>query len=148
LQRTHESCAAHSLDIHSFFFLFFAPRGVGVGVCVVSRHTNKTKKKGESRYISTLICNFLEKIDFGQDLEQQLNVFVDCRAAFPNLDGVKDRLVLAVCKLAMKAHQLMKGKHTKKTAAFVKACMAFCHITIPSIESIFTRYVGQTHVPS
>jgi len=94
---------------------------------------------GESRYISTLICNFLEKIDFGQDLEQQLNVFVDCRAAFPNLDGVKDRLVLAVCKLAMKAHQLMNGKHTKKTSAFVKACMAFCHITIPSIDNVFTR---------
>merc|ERR1711924_392967 len=92
---------------------------------------------GERRHISNLICGFVEKIDFGQDLEQQLNVFVDCRGAFANLDSVKDRLVLGVARLAIRGHQFMQGRHTKKTSAFVKACLAYCHITIPSIDDNF-----------
>ena len=60
------------------------------------------------------------QIDCGQDLEQQLNIYVECRAAFSNLDPVKDRLILAVAALAMKAHRFLKGRHTKKTSAFVK----------------------------
>jgi hypothetical protein len=36
------------------------------------------------------------------------------------LDAVKDRLILAVCALAMRALKFMKSKHTKKTSAFVK----------------------------
>jgi hypothetical protein len=52
---------------------------------------------------------------------------------FCNLDIVKDRLILCVVGLAMKAHKLVKGKHSKKTATFVKACFAYCHITIPSL---------------
>jgi len=78
-------------------------------------------------------------IDFGNNLEQQLNVLVDCRAAFPNLDSVKDRLVISVIELAVRAHVMVKGKHNRKTAAFVKACLACCHITIPSIDNIFRR---------
>ncbi len=36
-------------------------------------------------------------------------------------------------------HRFVHGKHSKKTAAFVKACLAFCHITIPSLDDIFLR---------
>ena len=57
---------------------------------------------------------------------------VECRAAFPNLDKVQDRLVLRVAGLTMQAHRLVNGKHSRKTIAFVKACLAYCHITIPS----------------
>jgi hypothetical protein len=93
----------------------------------------------ERRQISDLICGFIERVDFGRDLEQQLSVLVDCRAAFPNLELVKDRLVLCVTGLAMRAHVLIRGKHNKKTSAFVKGCLAYCHITVPSIDSIFSR---------
>lgn len=95
--------------------------------------------EGEQRHISSLISGFIAKVDFGKDLEQQLNIYVECRAAFANLDAVKDRLILAVARLAMKAHKFMKGRHTKKTSAFVKACLAYCHITIPSIDDVFRR---------
>eukprot|EP00937_MAST-01D_sp_MAST-1D-sp2_P005489 g5489.t1 len=94
---------------------------------------------GERRHVARLLAGFIEKIDFGADLEQQLNTYVDCRAAFSNLDSVKDRLVLAVSRLAVRAHGFMNGRHTRKTSAFVKACLAYCHITIPSIDSVFKR---------
>lgn len=33
----------------------------------------------------------------------------------------------------------MKGKHTKKTSSFVKGCLSYCHVTIPSVGDIFKR---------
>jgi hypothetical protein len=88
------------------------------------------------KQIGNLICGFIDKIDFGNDLEQQLNVYVDCRAAFANLDAVITRLVICVYNLSMRAHRMVKGKHTKKTSAFTKACLAYCFVTIPSISDM------------
>lgn len=93
----------------------------------------------ERRQISKMIIDFVRKIDFGRDLEKQLSTYVDCRQAFANLDQVTQELVLRTNLLATRAHQFMRGKHNKKTAAFVKACLAFCHITIPSLEDTFAR---------
>jgi len=39
----------------------------------------------------------------------------------------------------MKTLHLVKGNHTKRTFAFVKAALAFCHITIPSMTDWFGR---------
>jgi len=64
---------------------------------------------------------------------------VDCRQAFSNLDSVIRELVVRVALLCMRAHRFMNGKHTKKTSSFVKACLAYCHITIPSLDDTFTR---------
>ena len=89
--------------------------------------------EGERKQIAILINGFIERIDFGRDLEQQLNSYVECRSIFSNLDEIKDKLVLCVCSLAVRACKFMKAKHNKKTAAFTKACLAYCHITIPSI---------------
>eukprot|EP00605_Chrysophyceae_sp_TOSAG23-4_P002182 GSChrysophyteH1.ASY1.ANO1.2412.1 assembled CDS len=97
---------------------------------------NMLSSDGDRRHISKLINGFLGKIDFGRDLEQQLTTFVECRSIFCNLDHVQEKLVLCVVELAHKAYSFMKGKHSKKTGSFVKACLAFCHITIPSIRSV------------
>lgn len=94
---------------------------------------------GDIWYVSTLLCSFIDKIDFGRDLEQQLNFYVECRGAFCNIDSIKDKLIHRVSGLAMKTLKFVKGKHSKKTSTFVKACLAYCHITIPSIADVFRR---------
>jgi len=93
----------------------------------------------ERRQIGGLIISFIRRIDFGRDLEQQLNMYVECRQAFTSLDMVTQELVMRVSLLCMKAHRFMHGNHSKKTAAFVKACLAYAHITIPSLEDIFLK---------
>jgi len=54
---------------------------------------------------------------------------------FINLDSVTETLINETTKLAVQCHALVKGKHTQKTQTFVKACIAYVHITIPTIES-------------
>lgn len=93
----------------------------------------------ETTHIANLLGSFIDKINFGKDLEQQLNFYVECRGAFCNIDLIKDRLIGSVSGLAMKAYKFMKGKHSKKTATFVKACLAYCHITIPSLSDAFRK---------
>jgi len=48
-------------------------------------------------------------------------------------------LVVRVCLLAVKAYRFMKGKHNRKTSAFVKACLAYMHITVPSLDGAFLK---------
>ena len=41
-----------------------------------------------------------------------------------------------MCLLSSRAHTFVKGKHNQKTKSFIKACVAYSHITIPTLESI------------
>jgi hypothetical protein len=93
----------------------------------------------EVRQLSKLICSFIQKVDFGKDVEKQLNFYVECRRTFANLDIVKAHLIRSVANLAMTTLKIAKGKHTKETSAFVHACIAYCYITIPSMDDPFDR---------
>ena len=64
---------------------------------------------------------------------------MECRSAFSNLDDVKERLILCVNRLCMRTLGMVKGRHSKKTQAFVKGCLAFNHITVPSIDNVLKR---------
>lgn len=86
--------------------------------------------------VSRTISKILMKIDFGRDLDKTLNVLTQARGFFINLDGVTETLICLVTGLTTRAHALVKGKHNQKTKAFVKACVAYSHITIPTLESV------------
>ncbi|XP_013393417.1 UPF0505 protein C16orf62 homolog [Lingula anatina] len=93
----------------------------------------------EVRAIGGLICGFVRKISFGRDFEQQLSFYVEARANFSNLDAVLVELVECVNTLAVETRDVVKGKHSRKTASFVRACAAYCFITIPSLQSVLAR---------
>jgi len=90
----------------------------------------------EINRISKMICKIVRKIDFGRDLDKTLNVLTTARGLFINLDEVTETLISIVINLATKAHAIVKGKHSTKTLTFAKACIAYSHITIPTLESI------------
>ncbi|CAG0921980.1 unnamed protein product [Notodromas monacha] len=93
----------------------------------------------ERRRIGNLINGFLLSVSYEKDFEAQLNFYADARAAFSILDSVMSCLVQRVNTLAMATLEIMEGVHSKKTGSFLRACVAFCFITIPSIESTLTR---------
>ena len=133
----------------------------------------------ERKQVDVLMCKFIKKIDFGRNLEAQLNMcvdrlqcaacaldlsrslsylpppslftllthhrlrlsrrLVDARGALPNLMLINHRLVIAAATLAVNAHKMMRGKHSRRTFAFVKACIAFCHISVASLADPIVR---------
>ncbi|XP_004086849.1 UPF0505 protein C16orf62 homolog [Oryzias latipes] len=100
---------------------------------------NALTLEDEKRSLALLIVGFLRTVSFGRDFEQQLSFCVEARAAFCNLEPVLVQLVHTVNTLAMETRRVMQGSHSRKTAAFVRACAAYSFITIPSLGSIFTR---------
>ncbi|XP_020282455.1 UPF0505 protein C16orf62 homolog isoform X2 [Pseudomyrmex gracilis] len=93
----------------------------------------------EKRQIGQLICGLVQRVDYGRDFEKQLSFYVEVRAAFPNLDSVHIQLVQCVNRLAVDTRKIVRGHHTRRTSAFVRACAAFCFITIPSLTFVHTR---------
>uniref|UniRef100_A0A8C3H3M3 VPS35 endosomal protein-sorting factor-like n=1 Tax=Corvus moneduloides TaxID=1196302 RepID=A0A8C3H3M3_CORMO len=100
---------------------------------------NALTLEDEKRTLAALINGFIKMVSFGRDFEQQLSFYVEARSMFCNLEPVLVQLIHSVNQLAMETRRVMKGNHSRKTAAFVRACVAFCFITIPSLSSIFTR---------
>ncbi|ESO85799.1 hypothetical protein LOTGIDRAFT_195736 [Lottia gigantea] len=100
---------------------------------------NALTLEDEKRVISNMICGFIRQILFGRDFEQQLSFYVEARSNFSNLDTVLIQLIQSVNKLSMDTRQVVKGNHSRKTAAFVRACAAYCFITIPSLQSVYSQ---------
>ncbi|XP_058057478.1 VPS35 endosomal protein sorting factor-like [Anopheles bellator] len=106
---------------------------------VLNDSVNALTGDDERRQISGLICHFVRKVDFGRDFEQQLAFYVEARSVLSNLDSALSTLIHSVNRLATSTRRIVRGQHTQKTGAFVKACAAYCFITIPSIIDVRTR---------
>jgi hypothetical protein len=93
----------------------------------------------DRRQITILITSFVQLVDFGPEIEQHLAFLVDCRGTFADMDALRVTVVHACNRLAMTTLKMVKGSHTKRTVNFVKACLTFNEITIPSINSALVR---------
>ena len=85
--------------------------------------------------ISKLAMNFLQKIDFGKDLEQTLSFYGEMRASFGSIEKVTVNLIYKAAGLTYKARTLNKGRITNKLISFLQATISFCYITVPVLEN-------------
>lgn len=75
-----------------------------------------------------LISRFVEMVDYGTEMERHLTFLVECRGAFGIINELKETLVHSSNCLAIKAL-----KDGRKHLNFVKSCIAFSEVTIPSV---------------
>lgn len=85
--------------------------------------------------ISRLALNFLDKIDFGKELEQTLSFYGEMRAAFGFIEKVTVSLIYKAGSLIYKARQLNKHRITNKLISFLQATISFCYITVPVLDN-------------
>lgn len=82
-----------------------------------------------------MALNFLEKIDFGNDVEQSLNFYAEMRANFGDLEKVTCTLIYKAAGLTFKARKVSKGRITNKLISFLQAALGFCYITVSVLEN-------------
>ncbi|KAF3853261.1 hypothetical protein F7725_013949 [Dissostichus mawsoni] len=90
----------------------------------------------EKRSLSLLIIGFIRMVSFGRDFEQQLSFCVEARASFCNLESVLVQLIHTVNTLAMETSSVMRGNHSRKTAAFVRVTDAFLKAAVSLLPDV------------
>ncbi|EGD73723.1 hypothetical protein PTSG_05429 [Salpingoeca rosetta] len=109
-------------------------------LCKVAHDSlNAMTFEDERKRVASLIIAFLTKAAFGRNFEAALEFFVEARGNFSNLDAVLKYEVHRVNALIMQTHAIVKGKHNRKTSQFVRSCIAFTFITIPTISDYIMR---------
>uniref|UniRef100_A0A4W3I4S5 VPS35 endosomal protein-sorting factor-like n=1 Tax=Callorhinchus milii TaxID=7868 RepID=A0A4W3I4S5_CALMI len=141
LYNFHDFAVLFSMEKFLPFLDMFQKESVRVEVCkcIMDVFISALTLEDEKRSLAVFISGFIRMVSFGRDFEQQLSFYVEARSTFCNLEPVLVQLIHSVNQLAMETRKVMKGKHSRKTAAFVRACAAYCFITIPSLANIFTR---------
>lgn len=100
---------------------------------------NALTLEDDRRDISNLIIDFLSLVSFHRDFQGYLSFMVEARSNYSHLESVVAFLVTCVNRIIMETRNIVKGQHTKKTTAFVRACLAYSFITIPSLEDPIIR---------
>ncbi|XP_043688479.1 VPS35 endosomal protein-sorting factor-like isoform X2 [Telopea speciosissima] len=91
-------------------------------------------KDDDNQHPVHLISRFVRMVDFGAEMENHLIFLVECRGAFGSTNELKETLVHSSNYLAVKAM-----KDAKKHISFLKSCIAFSEVTIPSISIIIRQ---------
>ncbi|URE43378.1 UPF0505 protein [Musa troglodytarum] len=88
----------------------------------------------ESKHKADLISRFVGMVNFGAEWERHLSFLGESRAAFGSIDELKYVLIHSSNNLAIKS---IRDK--KKFLGFLKSCLAFSEVTIPSISDSIQR---------
>ena len=109
------------------------------GAKAVAATVDRLTAEGTRKEVFRTIVDLIQSIDFGRDFETHLSVLVECRKSFPFIEPVQEALVLQAIRLAVLTMKAFKGKTTERSSAFIRSCLAFCQITIPSLQGVVTR---------
>jgi len=109
------------------------------GAKAVAASIDRLTAEGTRKEIFRTLVDLVQSIDFGRDFESHLNVLVECRKSFPFIEPVQEALVLQAVRLAVLTNRALKGKTNERASAFIRSCMAFCQITIPSLQGVVLR---------
>ncbi|XP_026745643.1 UPF0505 protein C16orf62 isoform X2 [Trichoplusia ni] len=93
---------------------------------------NAVTVEDESKICGELINKFIQAVTYQDNLERQLNFYVECRSSFIKLDTVLITLVHAVNGLSARASPA-RGKWLQR------ACAAYCFVTVPSLHCTLTK---------
>ncbi|KAL6199402.1 hypothetical protein ACLB2K_029186 [Fragaria x ananassa] len=86
--------------------------------------------KDDSNQPARLISSFVSLVDYRAEFESHLTFLIECRAAFGSIHWLKETLVHSSNCLAIKAL-----KDGNRHVSFIKSCIAFSEVTIPSISA-------------
>nr|GLL22561.1 UPF0505 protein isoform X2 [Ipomoea trifida] len=89
-----------------------------------------SKRDDENREAASLISRFLNMVDYGPEVEHHLEFLLESRGAFGCMNEVKETLVHSCNHLAIKSM-----RNDNRHPSFVKSCVAYCEVTVPSISS-------------
>ncbi|KAA8523649.1 hypothetical protein F0562_010072 [Nyssa sinensis] len=87
-------------------------------------------REDDNQQSACLISRFVNMVAYGPEMERHLTFLVECRGAFGCINELKETLVHSSNCLAIKAM-----KDGKTHLSFVKSCVAFSEVTIPSIPA-------------
>lgn len=85
-----------------------------------------------NKNISELIISFISRVDFGMNVEQQLNLYIDCRSSFVNLEEVQYRLIYLVTRLGYNSVSKLKSNYHRGYNN-LKSCLSFASVTIEGL---------------
>ncbi|XP_022114343.2 VPS35 endosomal protein-sorting factor-like isoform X1 [Pieris rapae] len=98
---------------------------------IVHDSINAVSVEDESKWSGELIVKCIQAARH-EDLDTQLNFYVECRAAFLKLDAVLVALVHVVNTLSTRG-AASRGRWLQR------ACAAYCYITVPSLQCALSR---------
>lgn len=89
--------------------------------------------------LENVVIVLLEKVDYGLDYESYFNFLCEVRNSIFEMQNVIDKIIKKVFNICINTYKIVKGKNSKKTLRFIKVCISFCQITIPSITCKFKK---------
>ncbi|XP_065862426.1 uncharacterized protein [Euphorbia lathyris] len=114
----------HICDTSAIQFLFEISQSLHNGIDFANI------KDDFNQHAAHMISRFVELVDYGAEMDQHLTFLVECRGAFGSINELKESLVHSSNYLATKAL-----KDGNKRLTFVKSCVAFSEVTVPSISA-------------